>query len=148
MTTLGSIPYTAANPREMNLLIAEGSPAETALLNALNTGDRKATIGVGYSSSQETTVGIYSREREGGIFTPSLWFGEKVPPSVRWVGFSANQPVLELAGPANVNYTILSSTNLTDWFPVETIIMPTPPFQWTDTFNSPVSPRFYRTRTE
>lgn len=148
VTTLGSIPYTAGNPREMNLLITEDSAAEAALLNALNTGDRKVTLGVSYSSSPENTVGIYSRERDGGMFIPTLWLGEKtvVPPAVRWIGFSADQPVLELAGPANANYTILNSTNLTDWVEVDTVAVTTPPVQWTDTVSSPSPRRFYKVR--
>lgn len=150
VTLLGNTQYVAGASREMNLAIAEDSAAEAALLNALNTGDRKVTIGVSYNSSPENTVGIYSREYSGGINIPTLWLGEKtvVPPSVRWIGFSADQPVLELAGPANVNYTVLSSSNLTDWVEVDTVAVPTPPAQWTDTFNSPAPRRFYKARVE
>ncbi len=147
--TLGSTQYVAGAPREMNLQIPEGSAGETALLNALNTGDRKATIGVSYSSTSTTTdIGIYSRERSEGIYTATLWFGEKTPvvPSIGWVGFSEGHPVLELNGPANANYTVLSSTNMTDWAERETVSVAQPPMQWTDLAAGAESRRFYRVR--
>jgi hypothetical protein len=89
---LGSLQYSAGNPRELIFPIAEGSPAEMALLEALNTGDRKATIGVSYNSSQSTAVGLYSKEHEDGIYTPTLNVIPAVPPGI---------PVSFLLEPAN-----------------------------------------------
>jgi hypothetical protein len=65
------------------------------------------------------------------------------------LGFSApeNRPILELAGPANANYTIVSSTNLTDWADVETVPVTTPPFQWTDPSEA-ATQRFYKIRVQ
>jgi hypothetical protein len=148
VTVFGTTQYVAGAQREMNFIIPEGSAGETALLSALNTGDRKATIGIAYNSSQETTVGVYSRESNGGIYTPTIWFAEKRP-TARLLGFSApeNRPILELAGPANANYTIVSSTNLTDWADVETVPVTTPPFQWTDPSEA-ATQRFYKIRVQ
>ena len=72
VTGLGGIQYAAGNPRELTIPIGDLSVEERALLTALNTGDRKATIGVSYNSSWDSSVGIYSREREGGVYAASL----------------------------------------------------------------------------
>ncbi len=50
--------------KTLTLAFTEGSSEESALLSALNTGDRKATIGVRYNSSQTSSANIYSREYE------------------------------------------------------------------------------------
>jgi hypothetical protein len=52
------------------LTIVFSATAEAALLNALNSGDRKATIGVQNGSSAWTYLS--SSERNGGIYAPSL----------------------------------------------------------------------------
>jgi hypothetical protein len=54
----------------VQLDIVFGATEETALLNALNTGDRVATIGVQLSSNSYTYLS--SSERDGGIYAPSL----------------------------------------------------------------------------
>ncbi len=82
VTLIGTMQYQSGNPRELNILFGEGSAEEYALLQALNFGDRKATIGVHYNSSQSTSVGIYSREREGGIYVPTLHVAPEVPTGI------------------------------------------------------------------
>jgi hypothetical protein len=79
VTTLGSVQYASGNPRELIIPFGAGSAQENALLTALNTGDRKATIGVNYNSSQTTAVFIYSREHEGGIHAAAIEVSGLVP---------------------------------------------------------------------
>jgi hypothetical protein len=58
----------------VTLTIAGGSAGEAALLDALNTGDRQATIGLRFNSGTTggQSFGIYSRELEGGIHAATL----------------------------------------------------------------------------
>ncbi len=72
ITSLGSIQYAAGSPRELTISFGATSIEGNALLAALNTGDRKATLGVSYNSSHDSSVGIYSREYEGGLHTANL----------------------------------------------------------------------------
>lgn len=149
VTLIGWRQYTNGTPREMDIPIAQGSAAETALLTALNSGDRKVTVGVAYNSSQASTVGIFSREREQGIYTPTLWLNPPAAaPTLRWVKFEAGQPVLELDGPAGANYVVMVSTNLTDWSDVVTQKVDAPPMQWSDPEAGAAPSRFYRVRVQ
>ena len=72
VTGIGGIQYAAGTPRELTIPFGQASAQETALLTALNTGDRKATIGVSYNSSLTSSVAIYSREYGGGIYAATL----------------------------------------------------------------------------
>lgn len=149
VASVGTVQYAAGNPREMVLEPAPGSASEAALLAALNSGDRRATLGVSYNSSQSTTVGIYSRERESGNFAATLELGlETALPSVRWIGFTDGAPVLELDGPVGASYTVLVSTNLVDWTAMATQIVIAPPAQWTDLTETVGHQRFYRLRVQ
>lgn len=149
VTPLGTAQYVAGNPRELNLPIAANSAAEAALLAALNTGDRKLTIGVSYNSSQSTTVGIYSKEREDGRWGATLWLVlTPASPSLRWRGFVDGQPVLELDGPRGASYTIMASTNLIDWSDVATQDVTVPPVLWTDQADPTAPQRYYRLRVQ
>lgn len=83
LVDLGTMQYSAGAPRELNWSFAEYSTAEIELLSALNYGDRKATIGVRYNSSQSTSVGIYSKEFEvagvAGVYAATLQVVPEVP---------------------------------------------------------------------
>jgi glucuronoarabinoxylan endo-1,4-beta-xylanase len=65
-------------------------------------------------------------------------------PVVSSVTANAGEIDVLVSGPAGPDYTLLSSTNLFDWKPVQTVSSPTPPVTLVDT-NSPNGPmRFYR----
>ena len=66
--------------------------------------------------------------------------------SLRWIGFDANRPVLEIDGPAGETFTIETSTDLKSWENVDSLAPPTMPAQWTDPATLTVDPRFYRMR--
>ncbi len=72
VTVLGSMQYVAGSPRELSIPLGAGTAQEKALRDALNTGTRKVTLGVNYSSSQSTAVEVYAREAAGGTFAPAL----------------------------------------------------------------------------
>jgi hypothetical protein len=84
VTQIGTIQYSAGSPRELVVPFAEYSAEEYALLYALNYGDRKATIGVRYNSSQNNSVGLYSKEYEvegvPGVYAATLQVVPEVPP--------------------------------------------------------------------
>jgi glucuronoarabinoxylan endo-1,4-beta-xylanase len=66
------------------------------------------------------------------------------PPILDSVNVKGGQVVLVANGPAGPDYTLLSSTNLTDWQPVFRVMSPVPPVTLADT-NYPNGPaRFYR----
>ena len=102
-----------------------------------------------YNSSQSTTVGIYSKEREDGRWGATLWLVlAPASPSLRWRGFVDGQPVLELDGPRGASYTIMASTNLIDWSDVATQDVTVPPVLWTDQADPTAPQRYYRLRVQ
>jgi glucuronoarabinoxylan endo-1,4-beta-xylanase len=66
------------------------------------------------------------------------------PPAVSSVIANAGEIDVLVSGPSGPDYTLLSSTNLFDWKPVQTVSSPIPPVTLVDT-NSPNGPmQFYR----
>jgi len=66
------------------------------------------------------------------------------PPVVNSISVNGGEIDLLVDGPSGPDYTLLTSTNLTDWQPVLTMPSPDPPVTLVDT-NYPTGPvRFYR----
>lgn len=53
---------------------------------------------------------------------------------------------MTVSGPADADYTVYASTNLTVWTPVKTLVSPAQPFLWSDPEAANYPKRFYRVR--
>jgi hypothetical protein len=123
VTPLGGAQYAAGNPRELTIAIADLSTEERALLTALNTGDRKATIGISYNSSQTSSVSIYAREYGAGVYAATLSVSaatEPVPPLTDadlFARIDLDRPGLELVKAAvGTNNLTLAKAELARYF--------------------------------
>lgn len=124
------------------------------ILNALNTGDRKLTLGLQYNSSQATTIGFRSREYGLESSIPRLNVVFAAAPTVAPVviqsgGVTAGNVVLTGEGGTTWGtYRVLSSTNvaepLINWIPVATNQFSNATFRVSFPFNPAMSQQFYR----
>jgi hypothetical protein len=82
------------------------------------------------------------------IATQSFWITVTVParPTLSAAALSNRQFRMTIAGNSGPDYTILASTNLTDWLPIWVTNSPTPPFVFFDPEATNLNGRFYRVR--
>jgi len=125
------------------------------ILTALNTGDRKLTLGLQYNGSQASTVAFRSREYGVESSIPRINVTLAAAPTVApvWItGGSVNQATnLVLTGVGGTTwgtYRVLSSANvaepLVNWIPVATNQFSNATFSVSFPFNPAAPQQFYR----
>ena len=65
-------------------------------------------------------------------------------PQMSAAGVAGGAWSMTVSGPAGADYTILASTNLTTWAPLQTLLLPALPFLWSDPDAANYPVRFYR----
>jgi len=125
-----------------------------AILTALNTGDRKLTLGLQYNSGNENNIPFRSRENGDGSFGARLYVTFGVVINTVKVNQTGDQLQLTGSGGFYVSETfhVLSSPNvaepLSNWTPVATNQFQAGIFSVSIPFDPQSPPRFYRLQVQ
>jgi hypothetical protein len=160
--TIGFVPAQTVNPGVTLLVTNTASdsdlPPQTLTFGGANIFPANATINASSGvfswrplvSQANTTNAIQIKVTDSGQPNLSATNSFNVivnpisSPVLSSISLSGGQIDLLVNGPLGPDYTLLTSTNLTDWRPVLTVLSPTPPVTLVDT-NYPNDPvRFYR----
>jgi glucuronoarabinoxylan endo-1,4-beta-xylanase len=160
--TIGFVPNQTVHPGATLLITNTASdselPAQTLTFGGANALPANATINSSNGvfswrplvSQANTTNAIQIKVTDSGQPNLSATNSFNVivnpisPPVLSSITPNGDELDLVVNGPSGPDYTLLTSTNLTDWYPILTAPSPTPPMVLTDT-NYPNGPvRYYR----